>query len=189
MLSVKHYLHTCDAMDSSGSTLPTSCIACIWKTAGYQCSLRNFPLANVMYTCCHQLANWPEWTNPSVATAHAGGLGTGIWQEVWLMLAVMEEGAKAGKEPLGRVVINLADFASDDGPCSAGRRGPKPRYQSAVYGGYFLALSRGHKQRQPCKRRTGPEWQAPSYCSCAGAQHQQCVADKDRLAHGRDSMF
>jgi len=38
------------------------------------------------------------------------------YEKKWLILNIMdgEKGGKASKEPLGRVVINLADYASDD---------------------------------------------------------------------------
>ncbi len=42
----------------------------------------------------------------------------GPFDKKWLMLAVQDLAASkaaAGKEPLGRVVINLADFACEDG--------------------------------------------------------------------------
>jgi hypothetical protein len=41
---------------------------------------------------------------------------TGVFEKKWLILAIMdgEKGGKSNKEPLGRVVINLADYASED---------------------------------------------------------------------------
>jgi len=41
---------------------------------------------------------------------------TGVFEKKWLILAIMDgdKAGKASKEPLGRVVINLADYASED---------------------------------------------------------------------------
>ena len=46
------------------------------------------------------------------ADAKAGPLGP--FEKKWLVLTIVEYGAK-GKAPLGSVVINLADYAADDG--------------------------------------------------------------------------
>lgn len=40
--------------------------------------------------------------------AHGDG-----YEKKWLILAIMD-GSRANKEPLGRVVINLADYAAED---------------------------------------------------------------------------
>ena len=40
----------------------------------------------------------------------------GPFEKKWLMLAVQDLEARGGaREPLGRVVVNLADFAAEDG--------------------------------------------------------------------------
>ena len=42
---------------------------------------------------------------------------TGLYEKKWLILAILdgEKSSKAGKEPpLGRVVINLADYVAED---------------------------------------------------------------------------
>ena len=186
MLSVKHYLHTCDAMDSSGSTLPTSCIACIWKTAGYQCSLRNFPwLCDVhVLPPVGKLARVtiPAWPPPMQEDS---GRGFG---KKWLMLAVMEEGAKAGKEPLGRVVINLADFASDDGRAQqvgAGQSlGISQLYMAVIFWPSPGATSRG----SPVRGGLGLNGKLPATAVAQARSISNAWQIKTGL-HGRDSMF
>ena len=42
-----------------------------------------------------------------------GGSG-GAFEKKWLILAIMDNDRGSNKEPLGRVVINLADYAADD---------------------------------------------------------------------------
>lgn len=41
--------------------------------------------------------------------------GAGGYEKKWLILSILDgDGSAKAKEPLGRVVINLADYAADD---------------------------------------------------------------------------
>lgn len=77
----------------------------------------------------------------------------GPFDKKWLMIAVQDlaanKAAAAGKEPLGRVVINLADFASEDGRATQAFTVACSRSISAAVGEAKLLVTIGCAERTP----------------------------------------
>lgn len=77
----------------------------------------------------------------------------GPFDKKWLMIAVQDlaanKAAAAGKEPLGRVVINLADFASEDGRATQAFTVACSRSISAAVGEAKLLVTIGCAESSP----------------------------------------